>query len=74
MKALPLFRVSYVNSDDIIEKNHEFVKALKSGKHYILFFSVHPQVLAASSAPQLGGQFRISNQSRMKKEVYRENL
>ena len=25
---------------------------------YILFFSAHPQVLAASSAPQLGGQFR----------------
>ena len=25
---------------------------------YILFFSAHPQVLAASSAPQLGSQFR----------------
>ena len=30
MKALPLLRVSYVNSDDIIEKNYEFVKALKA--------------------------------------------
>ena len=49
-------------------------ESFKKVGHYILFFSVHPQVLAASSAPQLGGQFRILNQSRMKKEEYRENL